>query len=100
MFVKIEDMWLNTDQIVSLKPHGKSFRVNLSDGEFLALRLPEYLVLVKAMKIKQMKPVRKKPIKKSLYNRVLTGERVEEFMVPKMKNFSPDYKESATKKKA
>ena len=58
MFVKIEDFWLNTEQIVALEPQGKSFRVNLSNGAFLMLNLKDYLVLIKAMKIKE-KPKKK-----------------------------------------
>lgn len=67
MFVKLENFWLNTDQIVSLEPQGKSFRVNLSNGAFLVLRLQEYLVLVKAMKIKEqpLKSVKKRKVKPS-----------------------------------
>jgi len=143
MFVKIcierkpslkQDIWLNTDQIVSLRPKGKSFHVCLSDGDMIALDLKEYLVLVKAMKIKEpLKAVKRKLfgkkkvtpspavfdkakpkravdkqavakkvtqetgegtagevpktklIKKKLYNRVLTGEHVEEPMPGKKK---------------
>ena len=53
MFVKIEDYYLNTEQIVSLEPQGKAFRVNLCNGAFLVLNLKDYLVLIKAMKIKE-----------------------------------------------
>ena len=62
MFVKIENYWLNTEQIVNLEPQGKSFRVNLSNRTFLMLNLKDYLVLIKAMKIKEqpLEPVKKK----------------------------------------
>jgi len=60
MFVKLsmnkpdnKNIWLNTDQIVSLEPVGRSFGVNLSDCNTLVLDLVQYLVLVKAMKIKE-----------------------------------------------
>jgi len=60
MFVKLsmnkpdnKNIWVNTDQIVSLEPVGRSFGVNLSDCNTLVLDLVQYLVLVKAMKIKE-----------------------------------------------
>jgi len=60
MFVKLsmnkpdnKNIWLNTDHIVSLEPVGRSFGVNLSDCNTLVLDLVQYLVLVKAMKIKE-----------------------------------------------
>ena len=60
MFVKLSmnkpddrNIWLNTDQIVSLEPVGKSFGVYLSNGNALVLDLMQYLVLIKAMKIKE-----------------------------------------------
>ena len=60
MFVKLSmnkpddrNIWLNTDQIVSLEPVGRSFGVYLSNGNALVLDLMQYLVLIKAMKIKE-----------------------------------------------
>lgn len=60
MFVKLsmnkpdnKNIWVNTDQIVSLEPVGRSFGVYLSNGNALVLDLLQYLVLVKAMKIKE-----------------------------------------------
>ena len=62
MFVKLsmgkpsnKDIWLNTDHIVSLESVGKSFGVYLSNGNSFVLDLKQYLVLVKAMKIKEHK---------------------------------------------
>lgn len=88
MFVKIENFWLNTDQIVNLEPQGKSFRVNLSNGAFLVLRLAEYLILIKAMKIKSPVKPKKKPVRKPSYNRILTGERIDKPIPGKVKKRS------------
>ena len=74
MFVKIEDYWLNTEQIVNLEPQGKAFRVNLSNGAFLVLNLKDYLVLIKAMKIKSpLKAVKKKLFEKLVQPKVITS---------------------------
>jgi len=63
MFVKIENFWLNTEHIVTFEPQGKAFRINLSNGAFLVLQLKDYLVLIKAMKIKEpLKSVKKKSV--------------------------------------
>ena len=65
MFVKIDNIWLNTDHIVAMAPSGKSFRIDLSNKEFLVLNLKDYLVLIKAMKIKSpLKAVKKKLFQK------------------------------------
>ena len=51
MFVKIENYWLNTEQIVAMTPSGKSFRIELSNKEFLMLSLTEFIVLIRAIGI-------------------------------------------------
>ena len=70
MFVKLSmnkpddrNVWLNTDHIVSLESVGKSFGVYLSNGNAFVLDLKQYLVLIKAMKIKEpLKTVKKKSV--------------------------------------
>ena len=69
MFVKLSlnkpdnrNVWVNTDHVVLLEPCGRSFNACLSDGNALVLDLVQYLVLDKAMKIKeQVKLVKEIP---------------------------------------
>jgi len=90
MFIKIDSFWLNTRQIVSMEPHGKAFRVNLSNGNFIALNQKNYILLIKTMKIKSpLKSMKKKILGKIASQPPPSVEAVKKNVVIKPKITAP-----------
>ena len=81
MFVELKELLLNIDQIMSIEPSGKSFRVNMPDGSFYMLGEAEHLILIGFL-AKKYGPIAADKVKPKK-SRKLVKEIVAEEPIPK-----------------